>query len=69
MTNDRCERVNLIADASRQDEIEKMRQDLLALMQRTGDPFAEAFAHRDNKELVPAMLTKLKKEYGKGGQE
>ncbi len=69
MTHDRCERVNLIAEPSRQIEIETMRQNLLALMQRTGDPFAEAFAHRDNKELVPATITKLKVEYGKGGQD
>ncbi len=63
MSNDRCERVNLIAAPARQAEIEAIRKDLLAVMQRTGDPFAEAFAHRDRKELVPAVLEKLKKEY------
>ncbi len=63
LTNDRCERVNLIADPARQAEIEPMRKQLLTMMQSTGDPFAEAFAHRDNKELVPAVLEKMKKEY------
>ena len=64
MSNDRNERVNLIEDSSRQVEIEKMRQELLAMMQRTGDPFAVAFANRDDKDLVPAVLEKLKEEYG-----
>ena len=68
MSNDRCERINLIDDPKRQAEIEAMRKELLALMQRTGDPFAEAFAHRDNHALIPAVLEKLKKEYG-GGKE
>jgi len=65
MSNDRCERVNLIADPERQPEIARMRRELLEVMQRTGDPFADALAHRDNKELVPAVLAKLKKEYGR----
>jgi hypothetical protein len=65
MTNDRCERVNLIADPSRQAEIGAMRQELLALMQRSGDPFAEAFARRDKEDLVPAVLKKLNEEYGR----
>jgi N-sulfoglucosamine sulfohydrolase len=63
LTNDRCERTNLIGDLTRQAEIEAMRQELLALMRRTGDPFTEAFAHRDNKELVPQVLEKLNEEY------
>jgi len=67
MTNDRCERVNLIDDPSRQSEIDAMRKELLHLMQSSDDPFAEAFAHRDNKELVPAVIEKLKKQYGNGG--
>lgn len=66
LANDRCERTNLIADASRQAEIAAMRQELLAMMRRTGDPFTEAFAHRENKGLVPSVLKKLKEEYGKG---
>ena len=64
LSNDRCERTNLIGEPSRQAEIEAMRQDLLALMRRTGDPFTEAFAHRDNKDLVPGVLKQLKQEYG-----
>jgi len=63
LTNDRCERNNLIADPSRQAEIDAMRKDLLSLMKRTGDPFAEAFARRDRKDLVSAVLEQLKKEY------
>jgi N-sulfoglucosamine sulfohydrolase len=65
LTNDRCERTNLIGDPSRQAEIEAMRKELLALMRRTGDPFTEALAHRDRKDLVPAVLEKLKEEYEK----
>lgn len=64
MSNDRNERVNLIDEASRQTEIESMRKELLAVMQRTRDPFTEAFAHRNNKELIPVVIEKLKKEYG-----
>lgn len=64
LTNDRCERKNLINDASRQVEIEAMRKALLALMRRTGDPLTEAFAHRDNKEITLEALKKLKAEYG-----
>jgi hypothetical protein len=41
-----------------------MRKELLALMQRTNDPFAEAFARRDNKELRRRVLEKVKQEYG-----
>lgn len=62
--NDRFERSNLITDPKHQTEIESMRKELLSVMQGTGDPFAEAFAHRENKELVPAVLEKLKREYG-----
>ena len=65
LTHDRCERANLIDELSRQAEIEAMRQDLLGLMRRTGDPFTEAFAHRDNKSLIPEVLQKLNQEYGK----
>jgi len=64
LTNDRCERTNLVSDPARQTEIEAMRKELLALMRRTGDPFTEAFANRDRKDLVPAVLERLKKEYG-----
>jgi len=63
LTNDRCERANLIADPKHQTEIESMRKDLLSMMQRTEDPFAEALAHRDNKDLVPAVIEKMKQLY------
>ena len=65
LTNDRYERTNLIGVAARQAEIETLRQDLLALMRRTGDPFAEAFAHRDRRELAFEVLEKLSEEYGR----
>ncbi len=63
LTNDRCERTNLIADPKHQAKIESMRKDLLSMMQRTKDPFAEALAHRDNKDLVPAVIEKMKQLY------
>jgi N-sulfoglucosamine sulfohydrolase len=65
LTKDRCERNNLIADPAYQAEIDAMRRELLALMRRTADPFAEAFAQRDNKALVPATLKKLREQYGR----
>lgn len=64
LTSDRCERANLIGDPARQDAIEASRRELLALMRRTGDPFTEAFAHRDNKDLVTDVIRKLNAEYG-----
>jgi N-sulfoglucosamine sulfohydrolase len=64
LTTDRCERSNLIDDPAHQAGIQTMRRELLDLMQRTGDPFANAFAHRDDKELVPAVLERMKQEYG-----
>lgn len=63
MTNDRCERRNLIQDPARQGEIENCRKELLALMERTGDPLAEAFAHRDQPELLAAAKQQLRQEY------
>jgi N-sulfoglucosamine sulfohydrolase len=63
MSSDPSERVNLIAAPARQAEIETMRKELISLMQRTGDPFAEAFTHRDDKELVPTLIKKLKEKY------
>ena len=63
LTGDRCERQNLIQDPSRQAEIASLRQELLALMQRTGDPLAEAFAQRDKPEVLAAARQKLMDEY------
>jgi len=65
LTADRCERKNLIDDTSRQAEIDMMRKEILDLMRRTGDPFTEAFAHREQKELASAVLEKLRVEYGR----
>ncbi|MCU0779570.1 MAG: sulfatase, partial [Akkermansiaceae bacterium] len=64
LTTDRCERTNLIAESGRQEEIEAMRRELLELMRRTGDPFAEAFARRDDKKLAATVLEQLKRQYG-----
>jgi len=69
LTSDRFERTNLIADPSRQTQIEAMRQELLAMMRRTGDPFAEAFAQRTNRELTDTVLKQVKVEYGQKGGE
>ena len=70
LTQDRCERKNLIDDPNHQAEIESMRKELLGMMQRTEDPFANAFAHRENIELIPEVIKKLNKEYvNKGGSE
>lgn len=63
LTDDRYERRNLIAVAERQTEIAAMRAELLALLRRTGDPLAEAFAHRDRPALVQNAIRELKAEY------
>ncbi len=63
LTGDRCERQNLIQDPSRQAEIASLRQELLALMQRTGDPLAGAFAQRDKPEILAAARQRLMDEY------
>ena len=65
LTADRFERANRIADPARQDEIEAMRKELLEVMRRTGDPLAEAFAKREDKQLVADALEQLKREYGR----
>lgn len=38
---------------------------LLALMRRTADPFASAYADRENKALVAATLKKVAGDYAK----
>ncbi len=63
MTNDRFERRNLIADPARQAEIATLRAELLALLRRTGDPLAEAFAQRDQRAVFSAAMQKLSQEY------
>lgn len=67
MGDDRFERHNLINDPARQAEIETFRKELLSLMQRTGDPLAEAFAHRDKPEILTAAKEKLIAEYERHG--
>ena len=69
LTNDRAERRNHIADPARQEKIEAMRGELLTLMRRTGDPFAEAFAAREDKTLAPAVVKKLSAEYSKAAKQ
>ncbi len=59
---DRFERQNLIDAPKHQAEIDALRRDLLAMMEATGDPFAEAFADRGQPELVSAVIEKLKQE-------
>ncbi len=63
MTDDRYERHNLIHEPSRQPEIEAMRRELLALLQRTGDPLAPALAQRDRPEVLAAIKQQLIQEY------
>ncbi len=64
MSNDRNERTNLIDDPKYQSEIESMRQELLDLMKRTGDPFTEALADRKNPAEAAKAIEQMKKEYG-----
>lgn len=63
MTDDRFERRNLVHDPGRQAEIESYRKELLALMQRTGDPLAQAYAQRDKPEILAAAKQRLMDEY------
>ena len=64
LTGDPCERRNLIDQPERQKEITALRAELLALLERTGDPLAEAFAHRDQPEVLQKAKEKLVEEYG-----
>lgn len=63
LTRDPCERDNLIGSPAHRTEIDAMRTQLLDQMRATKDPFTEAFAHRDNRQLVPATIERLKQEY------
>lgn len=67
LTGDRCERHNLITAPERQPEIAAMRAELLALLRRTNDPLAEAFAHRDQPELLRDAMAKIKAECESAG--
>ena len=59
------EHTHLIVVATRREKIEAMRVDLLALMRRTADPFAAAYAGRQNHALVAATLKKVAGDYAK----
>ena len=65
LTKDRAERDNRIADPAHRAEIDAMRADLLALMRRTADPFADAFAHRDDPARAAETIRKLNQEYAR----
>lgn len=67
LTADANERVNLMNDPSqaRQAEIDAMRAELLALMQRTDDPLAPALANRNDAAAVAAALKKIAADYAK----
>lgn len=60
---DRNERSNLVADPAHAAELDAMRADLLAMMRRTDDPLAEAFARRGDRAFVDAELEKLKRRH------
>jgi N-sulfoglucosamine sulfohydrolase len=64
LTGDPCERKNLIDQPERQPEIAALRAELLALLQRSGDPLAEAFAQRDRPEVLQRAKEKLVQDYG-----
>ena len=65
LADDPGERRNLIGDPARAAEIEAMRADLLAMMRRTGDPLAEAFARRNDRAFVESALEDLKRQAAK----
>jgi hypothetical protein len=63
LSNDRNERANLIDSPERRTEIDILRSKLLDEMQRTGDPLAEAFAKRDQPEILTSVMDQLATEY------
>lgn len=63
LSKDPCERKNLIDSKEHQKELNAMRKELLANMRETKDPFTEAFAQRDTKNLVPEVIQSLREEY------
>ncbi len=64
LTDDRCERKNLIADPAHKAEIDTMRGELLTLLKTSGDPFAEAFEKRDDPSVAAETILKVSAEYG-----
>lgn len=67
LSADRFERVNLIKSPAHQAEIESLRAELLAMMRRTEDPFAEAFANRGDRRLVSETIEKLSRSDDQDG--
>ncbi len=63
LTDDRCERKNLINDPAHKAEIDAMRGQLLELLQSSGDPFADAFAKRDDPSVAAETTRKVSAEY------
>ncbi len=55
-------RHNLIDDPAYKDELNKLRKELLAWMERTGDPMLECFRHRDDPQALKAYMTKDEQE-------
>jgi hypothetical protein len=62
LSADRFERMNLIKSPAHQAQIESLRAELLAMMQRTEDPFAEAFANRGDRRLVSQTIETLSRK-------
>ena len=66
---DPFERSNLIESPEHKASVESMRAELLAMMRKTGDPFAEALENRGDKSAAAAVIEKLKRQTSraKGG--
>lgn len=63
LSRDPHERHNLIDDPAYHAEMTAMRGQLLELMQRTGDPLAEAFRQREKRELTDQAIEAMKRQY------
>lgn len=63
LEGDLCERRNLIDSRAHRRRIEAMRGQLLELLRRTSDPFAEAFARRGDPAVLRETMAKLDAEY------
>jgi N-sulfoglucosamine sulfohydrolase len=62
LSTDRFERTNLIASPAHQAEVEALRAELLSMMRRTDDPFAEAFADRGDRRLVAETVEAMARD-------
>ena len=63
LTDDPCERNNLIDNPEYKDRIEAMRAELLKEMKRTGDPLLEAMQSRGDRAAYQAAIGRLRREY------